>query len=373
MIQKKIDWTASFFIIGYHLFFFIAAPIALFTCAPAASMLWISLALVFVTGISVTALYHRLYSHLCYKTNPIVEAIFLFFASAATQGSALRWAYDHRLHHAFVDTEKDPYSIKKGFWHAHVLWMFFHIDEIDPKVVSDLLRNKLLVLQHKYYGLCMVISNTAIFLTLGWAFQDYWNAFVFGWLGRTFLLHHTTWFINSLAHTWGSRHYSEEHSAADNYFLCLLTYGEGYHNYHHTFAQDYRNGIRWYHFDPTKWLIWTLYKLGLARDLKRVNDFRIAKQLISFHKEKLISYLQGSLNLGIEKKVVEIGDLLIDRLGQLQALYEKCRAIPKAEAKLLQEQIKAYRKEWKTNWKSWKKLIRVVNLLGLHDQPSPAQ
>ena len=361
MQKNKIHWVPTIYILGYHLFLAIAIPLSFFFLSPAASLVWTTVALVFVTGVAVTTGYHRLYSHLTYKTNPIVEALLLFFASAATEGSALRWAHDHRLHHAFVDTDKDPYSIKKGFLYAHILWMFRKSDGIDPKVVSDLMRNKLLVFQHKHYGWCMVLSNAVIYLALGAIFNDYWNAFVYGWFFRTFLLHHTTWFINSLAHTWGSRHFSEEHSAADNYFLCLLTYGEGYHNYHHTFAQDYRNGIKWYHFDPTKWLIWTLSKLGLARDLKRVNDFRIARQLITAHKEKLRSALKLSLNLGLEQKVSEIGDALLERLANLQSLYEKYKSIPRREAHALRDQIRASKKEWKNSWKEWKKIIKVVS------------
>ena len=124
------------------------------------------------------------------------------------------------------------------------------------------------------------------------------------------MLHHFTWFINSLAHYWGHQNYSTEHSAVDNYIICLLTFGEGYHNYHHTFAYDYRNGIRWYHFDPTKWLIWMLHKLGLARDLKVVNNARIAEQMIKegcddigCHHEKFV------------KAVLEYKDLIAHKIG----------------------------------------------------------
>jgi stearoyl-CoA desaturase (Delta-9 desaturase) len=356
MKNNKLQWGNVLFICGYHLFLLIVVPLCFFLSPPSGSLIGISIALVFISGLAVTAGYHRLYSHMAYKASPIVEPILLFFGSVATQGSALQWCHDHRLHHAFIDGEKDPYSIKKGFWHAHIFWMFRGKRSIDPKVVSDLMRNKLIIFQHKYYVACMIISNALVFLAVGWLVGDYLGAFVFSWWARLFILHHTTWFINSLAHTWGTHNYSDEHSAVDNYFISLLTYGEGYHNYHHTFAQDYRNGIRWYHFDPTKWLIWFMSKLGLARDLKKVNDFRIFKQLISQHKEKLAESLILSRNFDLKNKVIANADRLIERLNRLQSLYEKYKTVPR-------NQIRQAKKEWKEEWKQWKNLIRVTDQL----------
>src|SRR5690606_11873642 len=101
------------------------------------------------------------------------EWILLFFGSLATQGSALQWAHDHRLHHAYVDTDRDPYSVKKGLLHAHILWMFYQGREIEPKVISDLSRSKLLQFQHKHYVLCMLGANTLTFLAVGWMLNDY--------------------------------------------------------------------------------------------------------------------------------------------------------------------------------------------------------
>lgn len=360
---SNIHWTPTLFILGYHLFLLIALPLYFIHGLPSIGLIWATIALVFASALAVTAGYHRLYSHQTYKVNPIAEAVLLFFASVGTHGSALRWCYNHRLHHAFVDTEKDPYSIKKGFWYAHMLWMFEKSDEIEPKVVSDLMRNKMVVFQHKYYGLCMLVSNALMFLAVGWLVGDYWGSLIFAWFLRAFIMHHTTWSINSFAHKWGTQNYSKEHSAVDSYIVCLLTYGEGYHNYHHTFAHDYRNGIRWYHFDPTKWLIWTLSKLGLASDLRRVSDFRISRQLISEHKEKLKDALKRSLNLGLEKKVSEIGDALLEKLAVLQSLYDKYKTIPKRETRALRDQIRSTKKEWKNTWKQWRKITKLAHLV----------
>ncbi len=343
-MMQKVCWPTFLYIAGYHLFLAIALPIYFLSHTPSLGLISATIALVFLSGLAITSGYHRLYSHNCYKVHPIIEWILLFFGSLATQGSVLRWAHDHRLHHAYVDTDKDPYSVKKGLCHAHVLWMFFKSAKIDPKVISDLLRKKWLVFQHKYYVGCMLAANVIVFLAVGWFFEDYLGAFLFAWWVRLFCLHHTTWCINSLAHYWGTQNYSQEHSAVDNYLISLLTYGEGYHNYHHTFSYDYRNGIRWYHFDPSKWLIWTLHKLGLAYDLKRVNNYRIARQLLMQHKEELIQKLKESL---YARKVAEVAEKLSAKLFQMQTILDP-------------NQIRIMKKSLKNDWREWRSILKRI-------------
>ncbi len=343
-MKKKICWPVLLYILGYHLLLAIALPFYFLNHAPTLGMVLTTGALVFISGMAITAGYHRLYSHNCYKVHPVVEAILLFFGSLATQGSVIRWAHDHRLHHAHVDTDKDPYSVKKGLLHAHILWMFYRSNEIDPKVVSDLSRNKMIAFQHKHYVWCMLATNIITFLTVGWLFGDYLGAFLFAWMVRLFFLHHTTWCINSLAHYWGTQRYSQEHSAVDNYLISLLTYGEGYHNYHHSFAYDYRNGIRWYHFDPAKWLIWTLHKFGLANDLKRVNNYRIARQLLLQHKEELVQKLKDSSYV---QRVTEIAENLSNKLSQMQLPCPR-------------EQYRSLKKSLRDDWRAWKKVLKAI-------------
>lgn len=357
---KKICWPVFLFLVGYHLFLAIALPIYFCFYTPSAALIWTTVALVFLSGIGITSGYHRLYSHSSYKTNPIIEAILLFFTSLATQGSALRWCHDHRLHHAFVDTDKDPYSVKKGLFHAHMIWMFFKSPEIDPKVVADLLRNPLIRFQHRHYVFCMIASNTLVALIAGWCLGDFLGAFLFTWWVRLLCLHHTTWCINSLAHYWGTKFYSQEHSAVDNYLISLLTYGEGYHNYHHTFAQDYRNGIRWYHFDPAKWLIWILYKMGLAYDLKQVNNERIVRQMLTDHRDRILQQITSSLDQQKDmwaKKINELSELISAQLAQKQFLVQQYK---QGKKELLGE-LRLAKKTLKNTWKEWKATVRFVS------------
>lgn len=313
----------AIFLITYQVLFLVALPFYLIYSPPAWSMVIASVTLFWLSGISITAGYHRYFSHRAFKTNSFIESTLLFFGSLAIQGSALRWAFDHREHHAFVDSDKDPYSINKGFLYAHCLWLLDEQREIDPKVVPDLMRNKLVMFQHNHATLWMTGTNLAVFLLLGWLLNDFLGAFIIGFMARVFFLHHFTWFINSLAHTWGDKPFCQEQTAVDNFIISLVTFGEGYHNYHHTYANDYRNGVRWYHFDPSKWLIWTLSKLGLAYGLKKMDPTTISQRMVVERKNLLFSRLANLWYVKqeeLEQLINEISDRIIEKTGQFKSL-----------------------------------------------------
>lgn len=372
MKAANFNWGPGLFILGYHALLLVALPLYFLHFTPSWGIIAISAILVFVSGISVTAGYHRLYSHTTYKINPIIEWILLFFATMATQGSALRWSYDHRYHHAFVDTDKDPYSISKGFWYAHFLWLFEKPHEIEPKVVSDLMKKPILRFQHRFYPILMLVTNVIAALVVGWCFNDYLGAFLFAWVVRLFFLHHFTWFINSLAHTWGARTFCKELSAVDNYLISLFTFGEGYHNYHHTFAYDYRNGIRWYHFDPTKWLIWSLSKLGLAYNLKKNQRYFIEEKIYLGQKELLLEKVHSCFHDYKEiweDKVTKLTESVVEKLRkarQLSELYKKLKEKKEGGAEYLrdlQRQLKEVKKSLKKEYRYWMLLSREIMVL----------
>ena len=231
-------------------------------------------------GMSITSGYHRLWAHRTYKAHWSVRVLFMIFGGMALQNSILVWATDHRRHHQFVDrNDKDPYSAGKGFWFSHIGWMLRHYEtgRYDFSNGRDLEQDPIVAWQHRYYIPLVLATNVGLPLALGWLAGDLWGVFLLAGLLRLVLIHHTTFFINSLAHMWGSRPYTDENSARDNPVLAFLTYGEGYHNFHHIFDRDYRNGIRWWQWDPSKWLIYGLSRVGLARDLKRVPDVTIQR------------------------------------------------------------------------------------------------
>lgn len=359
--MKNLDWSAINFFFGYHALILFLFPIYLFFGSPKGSMFIAMFILITLTGISITAGYHRFYSHKSYKVNSIIELILLFFGTMALQGSVFRWASNHRLHHRFVDREGDPYNVRKGFWHAHLLWLMYKQPPLNREVISDLTKKRILELQHKYLWLFSVGTNGIAFLVIGFLLQDFFGAFVIATLLRLFIVHHGTAFINSAAHYWGEKTYSKELSAVDNFFLALLTFGEGYHNYHHVFSSDYRNGVKWYHYDPTKWLVWLLNKVGWAKDLVRVDPYITKKRLIVEDKKLLFTTItqkfsskKGVLEKHINQLSAKMNSTMED-VGLLMKEYKslKKRKAEKALLKPIKITIKDLKKSFRKDWAQW--------------------
>ena len=366
--RKKPHWIPLVFISVYHVGLLVGLPLYLMSTTPSSTLLWLTGGLWIATLISITTGYHRLYSHVTYKAaNRIPEAFFLFFGTVAGQGSALKWSHDHRLHHRHVDTDKDPYGTPKGFWHSHMLWLFWTPPVWQDRIVKDLTANPWVAFQHKYYGLLFLLSNVVIVAVAGWATGDFAGALVLLFLLRLFLGHHCTWFINSIAHIWGSKPYSSEHSAVNNAVIAFLTFGEGYHNYHHTFAGDYRNGVRWYQFDPSKWLIWSMSKIGLATGLRRINSLTIKKRLLVADRRLLLEHLEGIVHIETEHlvdRVEQASHALTEKIADLKAATDRYKAMKGQAAKKelagLKLRIKAYRRSLSRDMMAWKSLCNSV-------------
>jgi stearoyl-CoA desaturase (delta-9 desaturase) len=245
---------------------------------------WLAFAVIlWFNGLSITAGYHRLFAHNTYKAHPLLKWFFALFGASATQNSILVWCSGHRRHHRHVDDNaNDPYSAKRGLWFSHIGWMLrdHPTGRIDFSNVPDLQRDPIVAFQHRHYAALAVGMNLAPALLLGFITGDIWGYLLMAGFLRLVVNHHVTFFINSLAHYWGKQPYTDDNTARDNFWLALVTYGEGYHNFHHLFQTDYRNGVRWWQFDPTKWLINLAHWLGLARELNRVPDFKIQKALL---------------------------------------------------------------------------------------------
>lgn len=268
-------WTNILFFAVTTLVAFIGGPLYISRYGIQPFTLWLTLFYIFATSMSITAGYHRLFSHVTYKANPALQFLFLFFGAAAYEQSALCWSSQHRTHHLYVDTDKDPYSIKKGFFYAHIGWLLFWEHPEHYENSKDLQKNRLVMHQHKYYHLWAAGSGIVTPMSIGFWYGDLLGAFIFAVCARLVLAHHATFAINSICHTFGKSTYDIYSTAKDHWLVAFITNGEGYHNFHHRFPSDYRNGVRWYQWDPTKWLIEILAKLGIARDLKKVSAFRI--------------------------------------------------------------------------------------------------
>ena len=218
---------------------------------------------------AITAGYHRLFSHPTYRATRALKIFYLIWGEAAMQGSVLDWASKHRAHHKYVDTDRDPYNIKRGFWYAHWGWVVRKTYS-DFKLIPDLTRDPLVALQHRF-DMPIAIVVTFVIPTLIGALWDeaLGTLFLVGFL-RLVIQWHMTFFVNSIAHYWGDQEYSTTNSSRGSKLTAILTHGEGgSHNYHHAHPGDFRTGIHWYNYDPAKWFIWLCSKVGLASKLQR--------------------------------------------------------------------------------------------------------
>lgn len=251
---------------------------------------WAAALLLGANGMSITSGYHRLWSHRAYEAHILVRVILMLFGTMAIQNSILVWSALHRRHHRHVDDPVlDPYSARRGLWFSHIGWMLHSYPSgvADLAEVKDIERDAVVRFQHRYYLPLVLLTNFGIPVLIGIALHDVWGTVLLAGFLRLVVSHHFTFFINSLAHYWGSRPYSDTHSARDNPVIALLTHGEGYHNFHHLFANDYRNAVRWWQWDPTKWLIGTLAAVGLASRLRRTPAVVIEKARIAMQFERL--------------------------------------------------------------------------------------
>ncbi|WP_341502788.1 fatty acid desaturase [Gallaecimonas sp. GXIMD4217] len=281
MKKPAILWVNTLFFLVTFLVAAIGVPYWALSHGFSTGLL-VAFALVFgYAGMSITAGYHRLWSHKTYQAHPALRWLFALGGALAIQNSILHWSSDHRVHHRHVDNNDiDPYSAGRGFWYSHIGWMLreYQAERYDDySNVRDLQKDPIVVFQHRHYLLLALVMNLVLPLAIGLALGDVIGAVLLVGFMRIVLTHHTTFFINSLAHIWGKRTYTDKHSAKDNGILAFLTFGEGYHNFHHTFENDYRNGIRWYQFDPTKWLIRGAHALGLTSQLRRTPEELILK------------------------------------------------------------------------------------------------
>ena len=224
-----------------------------------------------ITGLGITVGYHRLLAHRSFTCHDWVKGAFLIAGGWALQNSGLKWAADHIRHHARCDQEEDPYNAQLGFWYSHCGWLFWKDPHKDDKYATKLKQDPVVVWQNRYY-IPIVLSGLALPFVVGFVYGGWiegLGCFLLAGVGRTFFVLNSTFCINSICHLWGVQPHGDSDSSRDSWWVSLITFGEGYHNYHHMYQSDYRNGPKWYNFDPSKWLIYGLSRMGLASSLRR--------------------------------------------------------------------------------------------------------
>ncbi|MCE9584945.1 MAG: fatty acid desaturase [Planctomycetes bacterium] len=213
---------------------------------------------------AITAGYHRYFSHRTYRLGRISQFILAFVAQSSGQKGVLWWAANHREHHRHSDEEEDHHSpLLDGFWWSHLGWILSdQYDKFDPKVVSDLEKFPELRFIDRHHWICPATLGTGLFLAWGWP------GFIWGYLVSTIVLYHCTFTINSLAHLWGTRRFPTQDGSRNNWFLALITFGEGWHNNHHHYQYSCRQGVRWWEYDLTYYVLRLLSFVGIVRDMR---------------------------------------------------------------------------------------------------------
>ena len=320
----KINWLNTVFLLSTPLLA-LAGVILHWSLlsAPGLTEFIVFIAFYFACGLSITVGYHRLFSHRSHEASWPLVLFYSIFGAGAFQNSILEWCSDHRNHHKSTDTENDPYSAAKGFWYSHMGWVMIEEENFqnDFSNVKDLQSSKIIMWQHRNIFLIGAISGIILPALIGFLIGGIATGIgclVWGGLVRTVFVHHGTFLINSAAHIWGTQPYSEENSSRDSFWLAFLTFGEGYHNFHHTFQADYRNGHKWYHVDPSKWWITSFNLLGLKSNLKSTPKHSIEAAKIDIKSKKAFSKLE-SRNIDTEEFQSQIDE---HKSSMRSSLYE---------------------------------------------------
>ena len=303
----------------------------------------------FASGLSITAGYHRLFSHRTHKGEWPLRLFYAIFGAAAFQNSAIKWCSDHRRHHLKTDEDEDPYSVTDGFVWAHIGWVM--VDQGDEIVehVDDLQADKILAWQDRHIFLIgflvgIVLPGLVGFALLG-NIHGLLGGMIYGGFLRVVVVHHATFLINSAAHTWGTQPYSTANTSKDSPLLSFFTFGEGYHNFHHTFQADYRNGHRWYHWDPSKWLIQSASWFGLTKDLHKIPDKSIESRRMKATFERKVEgqYIESDYQEKLSDCVSQLRKGFTD-------LMERRKEFKQAK--------KSKKQQSKSSWKSMKEAHR---------------
>jgi stearoyl-CoA desaturase (delta-9 desaturase) len=259
--QEKLNWTTTIVLVLFHL----GAVAALFffnwkAFAVAVFLYWLA------TGLGISMGYHRLHTHRSYKVPRALEYFFAICGTLTLEGGPIFWAATHRIHHQKSDQNGDPHSPRDGAWWAHVGWLLWgeakhNNTRLMSKYAPDLAKFPFYVWLNNFHWMPMV-GLAALLFAIGGLPMFLWGICV-----RVVVGLHATWLVNSATHMWGKRRFVTRDDSRNNWWVALLTFGEGWHNNHHAHPTSARHGLMWYEFDPS-WLQIKLLKLfGIAKSI----------------------------------------------------------------------------------------------------------
>ena len=279
----------------------VLVPIAGLVAAAAWSWGWgfdwvqfgVSVGLSLATAFGVTVGYHRLFTHKSFRAPAPVRFVLAALGSMAVQGPVIEWAGTHRRHHQHSDGEEDPHSPHmhpdgswgdgvvgtiKGFYHAHIGWLFAGRSKGLGKYTKDLKADPVVAMVNRQF-LFWVGFGLVLPAVLGGVISMSWTGamlgFLWGGLVRILAVHHITWSVNSICHLWGSSPFRSHDESRNNVLVGLLGMGEGWHNNHHAFPTSARHGLAWWQLDVSYLLIRAMGLVGLASDIRVPDAVRI--------------------------------------------------------------------------------------------------
>jgi len=248
------------------------------------TLLWV-LVTIWGSGIGITAGAHRLWSHKSYNASLPLRILLVFLFTIAGQRDAYTWALDHRIHHKFSETEADPHNAKRGFFFAHVGWLFLtpHPKVAEKREVidmSDLERDSVVMFQRKWFIPLFAVCTIGLPVLVPWYYwnESLWMSFWINFNLRFCCTLNIAFFVNSVAHMWGRKPYDKNIMPVESPIVSFLALGEGWHNYHHVFPWDYKTGEFGYTLNVTTLFIDICAKLGLANGRKFVSQDMILRR-----------------------------------------------------------------------------------------------
>ncbi len=264
---EGINWSTSITMVAFH----VLSVVALFFFSWQA--LAVTIFLWWVSGsLGVGMGYHRLLTHRGYKTPKLVEYFLTLCATLSLESGPINWVATHRIHHQHTEVPgADPHTPREGGWWAHMGWILTgtaqqYSEETLRRYAPDLYKDRVHRLINQFFYVPLIISGVILYALGGWPFL-LWGVF----FRVTFGLH-ATWLVNSATHMWGTRRFDTTDDSRNNWWVALLSFGEGWHNNHHAHPVAARHGLKWYEIDMNWWGIRTLQFFGLAKNIKLINE-----------------------------------------------------------------------------------------------------
>ncbi|CAH2085623.1 unnamed protein product [Euphydryas editha] len=283
--KHKIVWKNAIGFLFLHLLALWGLWICITRGIKLKTYLW-TLLVLFFSSLGVTMGAHRLFAHKSFKARPLLKASLIICQTLAGQNSIFIWCRDHRLHHRYSDTDGDPHNSRRGFFFCHMGWLMYkkhpYVMDLGRRIdMSDLQEDWMVMFQKKYYYYLYFLFAVFIPVAVPYYYfgESFKNAFLVCYMFRYVIQLNGTWLVNSAAHLYGTRPYDKKMQPVESWFVSLITFGEGWHNYHHTFPWDYKAAELSMHFNPTASFIRMFETLGLAYDLKSASPEMVMRRI----------------------------------------------------------------------------------------------